>query len=53
MDNEEKIIIILNKILQAIQESTEVQSNLLNLFKAYDTEEFLADEELRNNFNDG
>jgi len=53
MDNEEKIINLLEKILKALEDNNQLQENVLNLFKAYDTEEFLGDEEVRIGISDG
>ena len=36
-----------------IEINNQLQENVLNLFKAYDTEEFLADEEIRAGISEG
>lgn len=43
-----EILSLLNNILKELKNSNEIQQNILNLFKQYDTEELLLDEELRN-----
>lgn len=47
MENEEKILRLLEQILEAVKQNSEIQQDILNLFKQYDTEEILNDEELR------
>ena len=43
----------LDQILDELKRIGDLQEQILNLFKAYDTEEFLADEEIRAGISEG
>ena len=53
MENEEKIIRLLEQILEEEKKQTKELQDIKNLFLKYDMEEFLNDEEIRSGLRDG
>jgi len=53
MSNEEKIIELLEQMLEEEKKQTKELQDLKNLFLKYDMEEFLNDEEVRSGLKNG
>ena len=51
--DDKQVVNLLTQILAQLKENNELQTDILNLFKAYDTEEFLTNEEIRMGIQEG